>query len=560
MYNEYFGLTDRPFSIAPDPRYLYMSDQHREALAHLMYGVQQDGGFILLTGEVGTGKTTVCRCFLKQLDEAIDVAYIVNPKQTALELLESMCDDLGIARVQDDVSIKSLTDVITSRLLLNHSQGKNTVLLIDEAQNLSVDVLEQLRLLTNLETDQKKLLQIILLGQPELLDLLAKPELRQLSQRVTARFHMDRLDRKDIIPYVRHRLAVAGCRMSLFPESTAKVIERASGGVPRLINLICDRTLLGVYSSNGNTASIKILKKAAKEVLGEQKNGANQGRLNTKVAIVCIFSVQCLMFLAWLLLRNDAPVGRADNEAVMIEVPDPVVESEGPEVQQNYDHLGAFKSLAGIWGIEDSSNSWTQLCDSLSLTRIACVSDNITWNKLEKINRPMVATVLFQGVVNRMLVTRLIEGSELEVQLTNESGETYQSTVSRDVFEQIWTGKVHYLWLQPQVSGLLLRPGDIHPYVQAVRGVLMTNPIGDDVYDKALSDLVRSFQKTSNVTSDGVIGPETIMLLNSISEAVPMLFTPNERSTLKLKGSDSGQVSASNIKDSEAVLYAKENN
>lgn len=270
MYNDYFGLREAPFSIAPNPQYLFMSPRHREALAHLLYGIQSDGGFILLTGEVGTGKTTVCRCLLEQIPEDVDTAYILNPKQTAQELLATACDEFKVD-YPEGASIKVLVDLLNAFLLNAHQAGRKTVLIIDEAQNLSVDVLEQLRLLTNLETNQRKLLQIILLGQPELLTLLARQELRQLSQRVTARFHLDALNRDEVADYIQHRLDIAGAKGSLFPPATVKRIFQISNGIPRLINLVSDRALLGTYVQNKLQVDVATVNNAAKEILGPQQ-------------------------------------------------------------------------------------------------------------------------------------------------------------------------------------------------------------------------------------------------------------------------------------------------
>ncbi len=550
MYNEYFGLTDRPFSIAPDPRYLYMSEQHREALAHLMYGVQQEGGFILLTGEVGTGKTTVCRCFLKQLDDSIDVAYIVNPKQTSLELLESMCDDLSIPRVQDDCSIKSLTDVITHRLLTNHAKGKSTVLLIDEAQNLSVEVLEQLRLLTNLETDQKKLLQIILLGQPELLDILAKPELRQLSQRVTARFHMGQLSRKDIIPYVQHRLAVAGCRMALFPQSTARIIEKASGGVPRLINLICDRALLGVYSSNGTTVTTKTLKQAAKEVLGEQRSADPGFGANKRFWLVgsIVLAVQFVVVLGWLL--SASPKGSPEHEnpeqerTALTETSDSTLQVQNSDVREDtlanpplssLFNSNAMSQLSRSWGLDMQASSPEHLCTQLEQTRLACESQNVSWSKFLTLNRPVVAKALYQGKVRSLVVDKLAEENGTVRLRVLDKNNTHQ-WLDQSLFEQIWTGQIEYLWLQPEPEMPLLKPGDVHKYIHSVRQ-LFTGIEGEPIYDEALSLMVRDFQSDMGVLSDGVIGPETIMLINSVSGKAPVL-RPSPKSSL-VRESDS---------------------
>src|SRR5512141_2968165 len=219
MYEQYFGLAEAPFSIAPDPRYLYLSQRHQEALAHLLYGVNGGGGFVLLTGEVGAGKTTVCRCLLEQIPESCDVAYIFNPRQTVEELLATICAEFGIAVPPGNTSVKVFVDCINAYLLDAHARGRHTVLIIDEAQNLSTEVLEQMRLLTNLETNQRKLLQIILIGQPELRSVLARPELRQLAQRIIARYHLNTLTKRDMSAYVNHRLAVAGTRRDLFPAS-----------------------------------------------------------------------------------------------------------------------------------------------------------------------------------------------------------------------------------------------------------------------------------------------------------------------------------------------------
>ncbi|WP_085759785.1 ExeA family protein [Oceanicoccus sagamiensis] len=270
MYQQYFGLSEAPFSIAPDPRYLFLSDKHREALAHLIYGVGDQGGFVVLTGEVGTGKTTICRCLLQQVPDNADIAFIINPRQSINQLLQSIFNDLHIDYDRGMTS-KDLVDELNHYLLEAHADGRNTILIIDEAQNLSVDVLEQLRLLTNLETNEKKLLQLVLLGQPELNDMLAKSELRQLAQRVTARYHLSPLSKPEVIQYIEHRLSVAGCRSELFPSTAINKIYQLSKGVPRLINLICDRTLLGVYSTNNDQASAKIVANAAKEIFPAQQ-------------------------------------------------------------------------------------------------------------------------------------------------------------------------------------------------------------------------------------------------------------------------------------------------
>ncbi len=270
MYEQYFGLTERPFSIAPDPRFLYMSQQHREALAHLLYGVGEGGGFVQLTGEVGTGKTTICRCLLEQVPEHVDVALILNPRVTAMELLASLCDELGIDYARDTTSIKLLTDVLNAHLLETHARGRRTVLIIDEAQNLAADALEQVRLLTNLETTREKLLQIVLIGQPELRTLLARDDLRQLSQRVTARYHLEPIQRQETAAYIRHRLQVCGAGEEIFNDAAIDLVQKLSGGVPRLINVLCDRAMLGAYVEGKRRIDAPIVLRAAREVLPEE--------------------------------------------------------------------------------------------------------------------------------------------------------------------------------------------------------------------------------------------------------------------------------------------------
>ncbi|MGB2272061.1 MAG: ExeA family protein [Pseudomonadales bacterium] len=274
MYQNFFGLHEKPFSIAPDPRYLYMTDQHREALAHLLFGIGDEGGFILLTGDVGTGKTTICRSLLNQLPDNADIAFIVNPRLSVNELLQSICDELGVVYA-DGGSVKVLVDSLNQFLLESYASGRNTILIIDEAQNLADEVLEQLRLLTNLETSEKKLLQLILLGQPELNEKLAQENLRQLAQRVTARFHLQPLNAEETTAYIKHRLHIAGFRGELFSRAALKHIHVESRGVPRLVNVICDRSMLGAYTQDSIDIEYPIVLEACKEVLGRDGNRSN---------------------------------------------------------------------------------------------------------------------------------------------------------------------------------------------------------------------------------------------------------------------------------------------
>ena len=260
MYLAHFGFTEWPFANTPDPRFVYLSPRHEEALAHLLYGVRERGGFVQLTGEVGTGKTTTCRYLLSQLPEGVDVALILNPMLTPEELLATVCEELGAAYPRGAPTRKTYVDALYQHLLAAHGRGRRTVLIIDEAQNLSGGALEQLRLLTNLETATEKLLQIILIGQPELTALLAQPELRQVAQRITARYHLLPFAEKDTRAYVWRRLQIAGQRITLFEPGALHAVHRATRGVPRLINVICDRALLGAFAQGARTVSARTRK------------------------------------------------------------------------------------------------------------------------------------------------------------------------------------------------------------------------------------------------------------------------------------------------------------
>src|SRR6201997_3579054 len=268
MYLSFFGLNEKPFAITPDPRYLYLSERHAEALAHLLYGINEAGGFVQLTGEVGTGKTTIVRSLLAQTPKNAEIALILNPKMTAPEFLLTICEELGIG-VPDAAlgSLKDLVDILSEYLLRAHSAGHRVVLVVDEAQNLSPEVLEQVRLLTNLETNTQKLLQIILIGQPE---LRARNELRQLAQRITGRYHLNPLSHDETAAYVRHRLRVAGATTDIFAPRALNSVFSLSQGVPRVINVICDRSLLGAYSLDRHRVTPSLVRSAAAEVFGRR--------------------------------------------------------------------------------------------------------------------------------------------------------------------------------------------------------------------------------------------------------------------------------------------------
>ena len=299
MYKDYFGFNENPFSIAPNPRYLYMSEMHREALAHLVFGATSNGCIVLLTGEVGTGKTTISRCFLDQLPENTDVAVIINPKLTGDELLSTICDEFQISVTSFEPTTKDYIDSINNYLLDGYASGRQAVLVIDEAQNLDLEVLEMLRLLTNLETDQRKLLKIFLLGQSELASIVKRPDLEQINQRITSRYHLKGLERNDISAYIAHRVSVAGGgRSILFSNGALKEICKVSRGIPRMINSICDHALLGAYSENKPKADKNIIRKAASEIFGIKSNEKKQS-YSPRSVLVFLFIFAAITTFFW---------------------------------------------------------------------------------------------------------------------------------------------------------------------------------------------------------------------------------------------------------------------
>lgn len=308
MYVEHFGLREPPFAITPDPAYVYLSPHHREALAHLLYGTHENGGFVQLTGEVGTGKTTLVRSLLEQKLEQVDIALCWNPRLTVEELLATVCDELSVAYPREPLSLKALVDALNQHLLRVHAAGRRTVLIIDEAQNLSREVLEQIRLLTNLETAKHKLLRIILVGQPELRTLLERPDLRQLAQRITARYHLPSLNAIETAAYIRHRLHVAGRREDVFSRGALRAIHRGAGGIPRLINIICDRALLGAYSQNRKHVNTALVRQAAREALPRQPGTSQAAFLPFRPALLAgLIGLLLIGAALWLPQTDNAP-------------------------------------------------------------------------------------------------------------------------------------------------------------------------------------------------------------------------------------------------------------
>lgn len=554
MYYDFFGFREPPFSIAPDPRYLYLSDRHKEALAHLMYGVQGQGGFIVITGEVGTGKTTVSRCFIENVPDNVDIALILNPRLSARELLSSICDELEIPH-EISATIKELVDLINRDLLKAHAAGRHKVLMIDEAQNLSAEVLEQLRLLTNLETAEKKLLQIVLLGQPELQEMLALPELRQLNQRVTARYHLDAISRDELPAYLRYRLSVAGMRGDIFSQRAVTRLYRESQGIPRLINLISDRALLGAYAEGEHEITTDHIRHAAKEVRGASIGPAtsrSSGRSpdRSQYLIVAASILVAIIGTAWLLERWSAEStvleGRSSAEPLKGAV-ERVEEGEQEAVQdasgtlpeespapselvvpdQLLDQASAFQVLFGIWGRNYQPAEAPVACDWARENGLGCLERQGSRRSLEFLDRPAMLQLKNDDGNTGFVVLRHLNGDIAEVAMPDGT-----QTVSFASIERHWFGEYRVLWRLPEYltgDGFYSNGGGEQLWIGARMMDLadrrsQTRAESDRVKRMSAEDQVRWYQAVRGLTVDGIAGAMTIIQINNDLEAsIPRL-------------------------------------
>jgi general secretion pathway protein A len=484
MYTQFFHLKQPPFSIAPDPRYLFMSERHREALAHLLYGVGSGGGFVLLTGEIGAGKTTVCRCFMEQVPAHCKIAYIFNPKLSVEDLLSSICDEFGIG--QGGASVKSHVDAINAYLLSSHAMACNNVLIIDEAQNLSGEVLEQLRLLTNLETSERKLLQIILIGQPELRAMLARPELEQLAQRVIARYHLSALAQREVGSYIAHRLAVAGAGGVLFPARLLGQIYWISKGVPRRINLLCDRALLGAYVENRRQVTRSIVQKAGAEVFGPKvaRPGPRFPAVLAGVALGALISGAAFWFTGQSLVR-EAPA---------------LVQSAATLPEAN------LRALAALWGTLLPEG---EPCLEAIKRDLRCHQGTGGLAELRMLDRPALlgadgpSPALLIGL-NDTEATLRIAGQEQRISLAA------LRTRFGDDFVTLWRAPANW---RTEI-GLGARGPDVDwlasrlAHWDGLAAAAKNRP-----FNAALQERLRAFQSSEKLSADGVAGPRTLIRL-----------------------------------------------
>ncbi|MBS1196809.1 MAG: peptidoglycan-binding domain 1 [Proteobacteria bacterium] len=550
MYEKYFGLAEAPFSIAPDPRFLYLSQRHQEALAHLLYGVKGDGGFVLLTGEVGSGKTTLCRCLLEQIPDNCDVAYIFNPKLTVEELLSTFCSEIGICYPPGNHSIKVFIDFINSHLLRAHAKGRRIVLIIDEAQNLAVEVLEQMRLLTNLETNQRKLLQIILIGQPELATLLDRRELRQLSQRIVARYHLGPLCKKEVAAYVSHRLEVSWGKRQLIPERLTGRLYRLSGGVPRVINVLCDRALLGAYVQRKERVDKATLEQAARETLHQTPKQQGAKRLYALSASL-ILAMALALALPIYQQRQSAEMGAivpsvSAKAAAPNKPPEkaPVATTaakaevalldtlEWPKSQATLPASRplAYAALFQTWDMDYRQG--TDVCHQARSVGLRCYSGRGGLDDLRKLNRPAV------------LQMRTAEGNDFHVTLTalGDNSASFSLgdqivTTSLAALASQWSGQYTLLWRPPLQMRSNLRPGERGTPVQWLAGQLAiargqpADSGKDPIFDEGLVRELKQFQLAHGLIPTGALEPQTIMYLAGVGDqkAPKLSFPLNNR-------------------------------
>jgi len=534
MYLTFFGLNEKPFAITPDPRYLYLSERHAEALAHLLYGINEAGGFVQLTGEVGTGKTTIVRSLLAQTPKNAEIALILNPKMTAPEFLLTICEELGIG-VPDSAlgSLKDLVDILSQYLLRAHANGQRVVLVVDEAQNLAPEVLEQVRLLTNLETNTQKLLQIILIGQPELRELLARNELRQLAQRITGRYHLNPLSREETAAYVLHRLRVAGATTDIFAPGALNEVFRLSQGVPRVINVICDRALLGAYSLDRHRVTAKLVRSAAGEVFGRRFAPNWLPWALTAASAVALAAAMTGVWNYWSQAHASAPLARTAPAAAAADAPAAAAEGTAasaaapakpaaPPAARLADLLAqhhaetdtdsAFGKLFGLWGAKYQP-SGTDPCTQAGQQGLECVTERGSFGQLRVYNHPAILLLNDPGGASHQVVLTALDDEQAKLDLGGPH------LVSIGELSRYWLGDFVMLWRPGSSPVKALSAGMRGAQVRWLRQSLQrlhgaaSDAAASDVFDADLTTLVRDFQRQHQLTVDGIAGVQTQIAL-----------------------------------------------
>ncbi len=535
MYTSFFGLNEKPFSITPDPRYLFMSERHGEALAHLVYGVTESGGFIQLTGEVGTGKTTLVRTLLQnRLPDNTDVAVVLNPQLSATEFLATIVEELGIQESVDPSSMKSLTDALNTYLLEAYAEGRRVILIVDEAQNLAPSVLEQVRLLTNLETSKQKLLQIILIGQPELRDLLSRNDLRQLAQRITGRYHLEPLSRQETAAYIGHRMKVAGALADVFEPAAMREVFRLTQGVPRLVNVICDRALLGSYAREQRRVSRRMVARAAAEVAGDEGISLWRRWARPMAAVAVLAVVAAAGFFA---LEQTSPtpvpqpvVAAAPTfpietvDAIPAPPPTPTLDEQLDLATALTDETTAFSTLLGKWKLDTGL-----ACGDLESLGFSCLRARGSIGNLRQLDRPAVLTLVSDDGRAHHVVLSALHGDSADISM----GGVVESHPTSELAE-LWLGQYLMVWQPPNGRSVALVPGLDDPNVAWLRQSLSTidlrysaPPLESTVYDAALERQVMAFQRDHRLDVDGLAGRQTQIIINGLlaESSMPRLTT-----------------------------------
>ncbi|MGF1547017.1 MAG: AAA family ATPase [Thiotrichales bacterium] len=526
MYLNFFGLNEKPFSITPDARFLYLSEQHREGLAHLLFGTDESGSFVLLTGEVGTGKTTLCRALLDEAPAGARFALILNPLQAPLELLASICDEFGVEYPKPVTSRKILVDRLNAFLLEIHARGERAVLIIDEAQNLDSSTLEQIRLLTNLETRAHKLLKIVLLGQPELKQMLGRPELRQLAQRITARYHLNPLSADETAEYVAHRMQVAGVARTVFNPSALRMLHRLSRGIPRIINVIGERALLGAYAQGREAINGALVYRAASEVRGEGGETAlRDWRWGALAGALSVFAV-----LGWLgyqavsgkssapTLEQPALAGNArDASPPPSAAGAPVLDA--PELGARLVRVQAgdwvYGKLYARWGIEPSQLEGDTVCARAQFAGLRCLSGRGDLATLRGLNHVAVLELHNAALERRLALLDGLDGEHWSIQLAD--GRVRVTAATLDAY---WLGEYLLLWRPPPNGAEILKQGDSGLDVVWLRRQLDRAEGSEqalrhyvNVFDRSLTERVKAFQTRHQLTPDGIAGERTLLVL-----------------------------------------------
>jgi general secretion pathway protein A len=542
MYTSFFGLIEKPFAITPDPRYLFLSERHAEALAHLLYGINESGGFIQLTGEVGTGKTTMVRALLSRVPQHADVAVILNPRLTATEFLLTICEELGLGLDEADRgSAKEMVDALNRRLLAAHAHGRRVIVIVDEAQNLSADVLEQVRLLTNLETPTQKLLQIILIGQEELRELLDRTELRQLAQRITGRYHLNPLSKEETQEYVRHRLRVAGAAGEIFTPGALSEIHRLSRGIPRVINVCCDRALLGAYTQETHQVTPSLVRRAAGEVYGRRfaplwLGWAAAGIVLAGIAVI-VYAAMSLWRHPPAFMRNTGGAAVAAQPLASAQPPGtqpaaastsavPASASRAPPhplislsalLSDNTVSTGdaaAFRRLLALWGTAMADDR--DPCGQAQKAGLACLDQRGSWAQVRALNRPAILTLTDDSGQRHRVVLSALDDNIATLDLGDRDVRVPLDDVSHD-----WFGEFTVVWKPktPRTRELSLgMRGDevrwLRRSLNALHGAA-SDPESDDIYDQALAIAVQNFQREHRLNVDGIAGLQTQVVLDT---------------------------------------------